>query len=88
MLELFGSRWITRDPELGEGNSLAHYLSANGPLPEHKARYVFGQLVEALHYLDSIGVSHGDIKPCNVLIDVDLKVRGQYFPSCSSSIHC
>lgn len=44
-------------------------------LSEDQARYVFGQVVDAVHYLDSLGIAHRDIKDENVVIDQNLKVR-------------
>uniref|UniRef100_A0A0W0F5J9 Protein kinase domain-containing protein n=1 Tax=Moniliophthora roreri TaxID=221103 RepID=A0A0W0F5J9_MONRR len=44
-------------------------------LSEDQARYVFAQVVDAVHYLDSQGVSHRDIKDENIVIDADLKVK-------------
>lgn len=44
-------------------------------LSENQARYVFAQVVEAVYYLDSQGITHCDIKDENLLVDSDLKVR-------------
>ena len=44
-------------------------------LSEDQARYIFGQVVEAIHYLDSHGITHRDIKDENLVIDKDLKVK-------------
>ncbi|KAF8893360.1 kinase-like protein [Infundibulicybe gibba] len=44
-------------------------------LPEDQARYVFAQVVDAVHYLDSLGVTHRDIKDENLVIDKHLKVK-------------
>ncbi|KAK7045589.1 hypothetical protein VNI00_007421 [Paramarasmius palmivorus] len=44
-------------------------------LTEEQARYVFAQIVDAVHYLDSQGVSHRDIKDENIVIDRYLKVK-------------
>lgn len=75
-VELHGSSWTARDyqPEVVRGNDLWTHMEQEGSMSEAKARYVFGQLVEAVHYLYGIGISHGDIKKLNVLIDSDLKV--------------
>lgn len=43
-------------------------------LSEEQARYVFGQVVDVVHYLDSLGIVHRDIKDENVVIDQNLKV--------------
>jgi serine/threonine protein kinase len=44
-------------------------------LSENQARFVFAQIVEAVHYLDSQGVTHCDIKDENILVDNYLNVR-------------
>lgn len=44
-------------------------------LTEMQARYVFAQVVDAVHYLDSHGITHRDIKDENLVIDKNLKVR-------------
>jgi hypothetical protein len=44
-------------------------------LSERQARFVFAQVVEAVHYLDSQGVTHCDIKDENILVDNYLNVR-------------
>lgn len=42
---------------------------------EKDAKYVFAQVVEVVEYLDSLGISHCDLKDENVVIDINLKVR-------------
>ncbi|KAK0455439.1 kinase-like protein [Desarmillaria tabescens] len=44
-------------------------------LSEEQARYIFAQVVDAVHYLDSHGISHRDIKDENIAIDKDLRVK-------------
>ncbi|KAJ8076434.1 hypothetical protein PM082_000857 [Marasmius tenuissimus] len=44
-------------------------------LTEDQARYVFSQIVDAVHYLDTQGVAHRDIKDENIVIDSDLRVK-------------
>ncbi|KAJ7262178.1 kinase-like domain-containing protein [Mycena haematopus] len=44
-------------------------------LSEDQARYVLGQVVEAVYYLDCHGVTHRDIKDENLVIDEHLKVK-------------
>ena len=45
------------------------YVQVNGPMSLEDAKYVFYQLVDAVAYLHSLGISHCDIKPENILID-------------------
>ncbi|KAF8973290.1 kinase-like domain-containing protein [Flammula alnicola] len=44
-------------------------------LTEAQARYVFSQVVDAVHYLDSHGIAHRDIKDENLVIDKNLKIK-------------
>jgi len=53
--------------------------SENKRLTEEQARYVFAQVVDAVAYLDSIGVAHRDIKDENLVIDKNLKVFEEQF---------
>jgi len=48
--------------------------SENKRLTDEQARYVFAQVVDAVEYLDSLGIAHRDIKDENVVIDKNLKV--------------
>lgn len=43
-------------------------------LSERQARYIITQVVEAVHYLDSLGICHRDIKDENLVIDKNFKV--------------
>ncbi|ETW80589.1 hypothetical protein HETIRDRAFT_246629, partial [Heterobasidion irregulare TC 32-1] len=44
-------------------------------LTEVQARYIFAQVVDVVHYLDSQGVTHCDIKDENILVDARLRVK-------------
>ncbi|KAF9452380.1 Pkinase-domain-containing protein [Macrolepiota fuliginosa MF-IS2] len=44
-------------------------------LPEAQSRYVFAQVVDVVHHLDSLGIAHRDIKDENLVIDKNLKVK-------------
>ncbi|TFK20966.1 Pkinase-domain-containing protein [Coprinopsis marcescibilis] len=44
-------------------------------LTEEQARYVFAQVVDAISYLDELGISHRDIKDENLVIDHNLQIK-------------
>ncbi|KAB5596046.1 Serine/Threonine kinase catalytic domain containing protein [Ceratobasidium theobromae] len=44
-------------------------------LSEGRAKYIFAQVVDTVWYLDSIGITHRDIKDENLVIDRDFKVK-------------
>ncbi|KAK0555989.1 hypothetical protein OC844_005977 [Tilletia horrida] len=44
-------------------------------LNEEQARWVFAQVVEAVYYLDSLGITHRDIKDENCVVDADFNVK-------------
>ena len=57
--------------ELVKGTDLRHRLRADGPLPPAVAADVVAQVADALAYLHSRGIAHGDVKPGNLLVPVD-----------------
>lgn len=57
--------------EHAKGGELFTQISRDGPLTEPVARRYFQQLVSAVHYCHSKGVTHRDIKPQNILLDHD-----------------
>lgn len=46
----------------------------NKRLSEAQARFVFGQVVDVVDYLDHHGIAHRDIKDENLVVDMNLKV--------------
>lgn len=49
--------------ELAEGGELFDYISKAGPFSPELARTYLKQLLSALAYLDSVGITHRDLKP-------------------------
>lgn len=47
-------------------------------LNESQSRHVFAQVVDAVYYLNELGISHRDIKDENLVIDRNLTVRLSY----------
>ncbi|VFQ65986.1 unnamed protein product [Cuscuta campestris] len=61
--------------ELAHGGELFSKLTRSGRFSLSTARYYFHQLVFALHFCHQQGVAHRDIKPQNLLLDRDDKLK-------------
>lgn len=55
--------------------TLLRHLRHHGALPEHQARWLFQQLILAVDYCHSAGVSNRDIKLDNILLDKSSRGR-------------
>ncbi|XP_068633147.1 ovarian-specific serine/threonine-protein kinase Lok-like [Battus philenor] len=55
--------------ELMQGGELFERISQNGHLSEQLTRFYFRQIVLAVKYLHSQGITHRDLKPENVLLE-------------------
>ncbi|KAF7982999.1 hypothetical protein HWV62_24616 [Athelia sp. TMB] len=56
--------------EYCEGGSLANVLQCEGRIADQEVLLAYTlQILEALAYLHSCGIVHGDIKPANILLD-------------------
>mmetsp|Transcript_19905 Transcript_19905/g.32751 ORF Transcript_19905/g.32751 Transcript_19905/m.32751 type:complete len:458 (+) Transcript_19905:337-1710(+) len=53
------------------GMELFDLISSNGPFTEKKSRQIFQEMLSAVQYIHSRGVSHRDISPENFLMDVE-----------------
>lgn len=62
-------RWIAM--ELAEGGDLFDKIEADEGVGEDIAHVYFAQLISAVGYMHSKGVSHRDIKPENMLLSAD-----------------
>eukprot|EP01137_Pigoraptor_chileana_P017099 Opistho-2@74644 len=72
IVRLLDYRWDTSSVwlimEHCSGGDLARYIAAKGRLSEPVARHFLRQLASALRFLHSIGVTHCDLKPSNILL--------------------
>jgi serine/threonine protein kinase len=71
--------------EFVSNGELYDYISTRGRLSEAEARFVFGEVVDAILYLHDAGYCHRDLKPENILLDskghirlVDFGMAAQY----------
>ncbi|OHT16525.1 CAMK family protein kinase [Tritrichomonas foetus] len=53
------------------GGNLEEYVKSNGPLKSQKLYLICKQLISALDYSHSLKIPHCDIRPANILIDVN-----------------
>jgi fused-like protein len=60
--------------EFAQGE-LFEILEADGALPESEVQLIAKQMIAALHYLHSNRIIHRDMKPQNILISPDKKVK-------------
>ncbi|KAG8896047.1 hypothetical protein FRB99_000201 [Tulasnella sp. 403] len=56
-------------------HDLFECIEQHKTLSEPQARYIFAQVVETVEYLDSLGISHRDIKDENLVVDKDFNVK-------------
>jgi hypothetical protein len=51
-----------------EGQDLATYIKARGPMPEDEAVALMRQVLDALHHAHQLGIVHRDLKPANIMV--------------------
>ena len=61
--------------ELATGGEIFDFIAQTGSFSEPVARYYFHQIIEALEYLNSKGISHRDLKPDNIMLDDEFNIK-------------
>ena len=61
--------------ELIDGQDLSSMLRENGPLPPRQAARVAAEVAKALHAAHVRGIVHRDVKPSNILVGRDGRVK-------------
>ena len=57
------------------GGNLLSLINKRTKLPEQTAKYIFKQLIETLKFIHSQNIAHRDIKPDNILIDLNNTIK-------------
>lgn len=61
--------------EFVDGISLAELIRRNGPLPVHQVCGIVRKVAQGLHHAFEQGMVHRDIKPQNIMVTLDGRVR-------------
>lgn len=79
VVQLLDVGWDSQPPyyvmEYVEGGSLQQFLEKEGPLPVGEAVEMFREITYGLLHAHGKGVLHCDLKPDNILLDLDRKPR-------------
>ena len=57
------------------GGELFYHLKREGRFSERRSRFYSGEICLALEYLHKYGIIYGDLKPENMLLDIDGHVK-------------
>ncbi len=61
--------------DLCTGGELFYHLSRLKMLKEEEAKFYFAEILLGIEYLHSLNIVYRDIKPENILLDIDGHVR-------------
>ena len=61
--------------DLCAGGELFYLLHQKGRLPEQVAKFYFAEILLGLEYIHSKGIIYRDLKPENVLLDIDGHIK-------------
>jgi len=61
--------------ELVDGKTLRQILNETGPLPPGRAVHIAAQVADALQYAHKAGVVHRDVKPANIIVCPDGRLK-------------
>jgi len=61
--------------EICDGGELFDFIATGGGFKESICRYYFKQMLAAMHYCHSNGVTHRDLKPENILLDEQYNIK-------------
>ena len=61
--------------ELAKGGELFDFISESGRFNEMVARTYFHQMITGLEYLHKLKIAHRDMKPENLLFDLDFNLK-------------